>query len=138
MGYCLLLLPTHCLLLLLLIAYCYLLLVATYCLLPHIAYCYLLPIATYCLLLLYNVITIYKIVYSNIQPVYPPSPPFPPFTQSLTQSVTHSLSHSLTHSLTDRGNFRSPENPGFLSDPPPTLLKKYGTYGLLPGAIHTD
>ena len=44
---------------------------------------------------------------------------------------------SVHHSLTDRGNFRSPENPGFLSDPP-TFLKKYGTYGLLPGALRND
>merc|ERR1712110_788534 len=84
---------------LLLIAYCYLL---------HIAITYLLPIATYSLLLLY--ITIYHILYSNIQPVYPPSPPSPPFTQS----------------LTDRGNLEVTENPGFLDDPPLPFSKSMG------------
>ena len=36
-----------------------------------------------------------------------------------------------------QGNFRITENPGVLSDPL-TFLKKYGTYGHLPGAKRND
>ena len=41
-------------------------------------------------------------------------------------------------SITDRGNFRNPGIPGNFADPPPTVLKNYGSYGLLPGAIRND
>ena len=64
-----------------------------------------------------------------------PFVPFVPVPPVCSGSARYHIIH--TFLTTGQGNLEVTENPGFFYDPP-TFLKKYGTYGHIPGARHND